>query len=280
PWGPVMAIDPSSGRRDTIIDANVAWASYADGMLAWTLQDGVLYGAAFDLGKRRLTGPGSPLGGTVLSILGFVPPAAFASGGLAYAPTRPRALVQVTRSGVATTLLGTDRPYHIPRVSPDGRRLSLDFTDQVRDVWLFDIADSTLTRFGFDSIAHDAEWLPDGSGLIFAAVRGSAVRGGRAVVRIGRYALHHSERRDAQVTDPSDRLAAALADRYRIEQALGQVRRPRVSHRHSHRPTQPAKFFCCIVRPGSSVGRAADILGDSARTDVYAPWHGPPGWYW
>ncbi|MGH7644848.1 MAG: TolB family protein, partial [Gemmatimonadales bacterium] len=30
-------------------------------------------------------------------------------------------------------------------------------------------------RFGFDSIAHDAEWLPDGSGLIFAAVRGSAI---------------------------------------------------------------------------------------------------------
>ena len=25
-----------------------------------------------------------------------------------------------------------------------------------------------------------------------------------------------------------------------------------------YRTTQPAKFFCCIVRPGSSVGRAAD----------------------
>jgi Tol biopolymer transport system component len=42
-------------------------------------------------------------------------------------------------------------------------------------VWLFDIADSTLSRFGFDSSAHDAEWLPDGSGLVFAAVRGAVI---------------------------------------------------------------------------------------------------------
>ena len=175
PNGPLMAIDPTSGARDTIIDEDVAWASYADGMLAWTLQDGVLYGARFDLSSRRLTGSGRALGGTVLSILGFAPPATLAMGGLAYAPTRERALLRVARNGIATTLLGTDRTYHNPRVSPDGRRLSLDFTDQVRDVWLFDIADSTLTRFGFDSTAHDAEWLPDGSGLLFAAVRGGAI---------------------------------------------------------------------------------------------------------
>ncbi len=175
PVGPVMLIDPASGKRDTILDADVAWASYADGMLAWTLQDGVLYGAPLDLGQRRLTRPGRALGGTVLSILGFTPPATLAHGGLAYAPTRPRALARVTRNGLATTLLGTDRTYHNPRVSPDGRRVSLDFTDQSRDVWLFDIADSTLTRFGFDSAAHDAEWLPDGSGLVFAATRGGAI---------------------------------------------------------------------------------------------------------
>jgi dipeptidyl aminopeptidase/acylaminoacyl peptidase len=84
-------------------------------------------------------------------------------------------LVRVARSGQATTLLGTDRSYHNPRVSPDGRRISVDFTEQERDVWLFDIADSTLSRFGFDSSAHDAEWLPDGSGLVFAAFRGGAI---------------------------------------------------------------------------------------------------------
>jgi serine/threonine-protein kinase len=175
PSGPVLIIDPKSGRPDTVINADVAWVSYADGMLAWTLQDGVLNGAPLDLAKRQLSGAGRVLGGAVLSILGFSPPATMSTGGLAYAPTRPRALVRVARNGGTTTLLGTDRTYHNPRVSPDGRRISLDFTDQVRDVWLFDIADSTLTRFGFDSSAHDGEWLPGGRGMVFAAIRHGVV---------------------------------------------------------------------------------------------------------
>jgi len=175
PNGPVLAIDPASGRRIVVVDADVSWAGYADGLLAWTLPDGSLYAAPFDAGAKRVTGPSQPLGGTVLSVLGFAPPVTIATGGLAYAPTRPRALVRVARTGLASILLGSDRSYHSPRLSPDGRRVALDFTDQVRDVWLFDIADSTLTRFGFDSSAHDPSWLPDGSGLLFAAVRGGAV---------------------------------------------------------------------------------------------------------
>ncbi len=175
PNGPIMAYDPASGRRVVILDVNVAWAGYADGLLAWALPNGTLYAAPFDLGAKRLKESGRPLGATALAILGFLPPVSIGPGGLAYAPTRPRSLVRVARSGLSTVLLGTDRTYHNPRVSPDGRRVSIDFTEQERDIWLFDIADSTLTRFGFDSSAHDAEWLPDGSGLLFAAVRGSAI---------------------------------------------------------------------------------------------------------
>ncbi len=175
PNGPIMAHDPASGRHIVILDVNVAWAGYADGLLAWALPNGALYAARFDLGAKRLKESGRPLGATALAILGFLPPVSIGPGGLAYAPTRPRSLVRVARSGLSTVLLGTDRTYHNPRVSPDGRRVSMDFTEQDRDVWLFDIADSTLTRFGFDSSAHDAEWLPDGSGLLFAAVRGSAI---------------------------------------------------------------------------------------------------------
>ena len=175
PTGPILAIDPASRRRVTLLDVNAAWSGYADGLLAWSLSDGSMYAAPCDLAAKRLTGPGTPLGATVLSVLGFQPPVSIGPGGLAYVPTRPRALARVARSGLTTVLLGTDRPYHNPRVSPDGRRISLDFTEGERDVWLFDIADSILTRFGFDSSAHDAEWLPDGSGLVFAAHRGTAI---------------------------------------------------------------------------------------------------------
>jgi eukaryotic-like serine/threonine-protein kinase len=188
PNGPVLAIDPTTGRRVTVLDVNVAWAGYANGLLVWALPDGTLFAAPWDLKKKGPVGPGTPLGATVLSILGFLPPITVGPGGLAYVPTQPRALVQVDRSGRSTVLLGTDRTYHNPRVSPDGRRISVDFTEQERDVWLFDIADSTLTRFGFDSTAHDAEWMPDGSGLLFAVVRNGTIgefrrqfdKGGRA----------------------------------------------------------------------------------------------------
>ncbi len=188
PNGPVVAIEPATGRRVTVVDANVAWAGYANGMLVWALPDGTLFAAPWDLKKKSPVGPGSPLGATVLSILGFLPPITVGPGGLAYVPTQARALVQVDRSGRSSVVLGTDRTYHNPRVSPDGRRISMDFTEQERDVWLFDIADSTLTRFGFDSTAHDAEWMPDGSGLLFAVVRNGTIgefrrqfdKGGRA----------------------------------------------------------------------------------------------------
>jgi serine/threonine-protein kinase len=175
PNGPITAIDPATGRRVMVLDANVAWAGYGNGLLLWALPDGTLFAAPWDLGKKGLVGTGTPIGASVLSILGFLPPVTVGPGGLAYVPTEPRALVRVDRAGRSSVILGTDRPYHNPRVSPDGRRISLDFTEQERDVWIFDIGDSTLTRFGFDSTAHDAEWLPDGSGLLFAVVRNGSI---------------------------------------------------------------------------------------------------------
>ncbi len=175
PYGPILAFDPASGKRIVIAPVVASWAGYADGVLAWTLADGALYAAPFDLENKRLAGPARPVGATVLSVLGFVPPVTIAPGGLAYVPTRPRSLVKISRGGEVTPLLESDRTYHDPRVSPDGRRIALDLTDQERDIWLLDIADATLTRFGFDSVAHDAEWMPDGRGLLFAAIRGGKI---------------------------------------------------------------------------------------------------------
>jgi serine/threonine-protein kinase len=175
PDGPVVALDPASGREDTLLNQVVSWSGAGDGFLAWSLPGGAMFAAPFDLRAKRLTGPGRPIGGSVLAILGFRPPIAAGGHAMTYVPTRTRILARVDRAGQTTTLLGTDRTYHSPRVSPDGRRVALDFTDQVRDVWLLDLSDSTLTRFGFDSTAHDPTWLPDGSGLLFAAFRGSSI---------------------------------------------------------------------------------------------------------
>jgi serine/threonine-protein kinase len=175
PNGPVKAFDPVSGRLVTLVNQIVAWSGAGDGFLAWSMPDGTLFTAPFDLHGKRLTGPGRPIGASVLAVLGFPPPVSAGGSALTYVPTRGRVLARVDRAGQPTALLSADRSYHSPRVSPDGRRVALDFTDQVRDVWLFDLSDSTLTRFGFDSTAHDPTWLPDGRGLLFAAFRGTAI---------------------------------------------------------------------------------------------------------
>ncbi|HKV74952.1 MAG TPA: hypothetical protein VJN95_10570, partial [Gemmatimonadales bacterium] len=175
PDGPVKAVDPVSGRLVTLVNQIAAWSGAGDGFLAWSLPDGTLFAAPFDLKAKRLTGPGRPVGGSVLSVLGFPPPVSVWGSAMTYVPTRSRILTRVDRAGQPTAILSADRSYHSPRVSPDGRRLALDFTDQVRDVWLFNLTDSTLTRFGFDSTAHDPTWLPDGRGLLFGAFRRSAI---------------------------------------------------------------------------------------------------------
>ncbi len=175
PDGYVVAADPASGRQITLVSQLASWSGAGDGFLAWSVPDGTLFMAPFDLKAKRLTGPGRPIGGSALAILGFPPPVSASSHALAYVPTRSRALTRVDRAGQPTALLGADRTYHSPRVSPDGRRVAMDFSDQVRDVWVLDLSDSTLTRFGFDSTAHDPTWLPDGRGLLFAAFRGTNI---------------------------------------------------------------------------------------------------------
>jgi serine/threonine-protein kinase len=175
PNGPVVVIDPQTGKRITLVDVDATWAGYADGMLVWAVQAGTIFATPWTPGETPPLRPGQPLDAVALSVLGFQQPITIGAGGLAYVPTRPRAVIRATRRGQSTVLLATDRTYHNPRVSPSGRVISMDFTEQERDVWLYDIADSTLTRFGFDTTAHDAEWLPDGSGLLIAAVRRNTV---------------------------------------------------------------------------------------------------------
>ena len=62
PNGPVVAIDPATGRRVTVVDANVAWAGYANGMLVWALPDGTLFAAPWDLKKKGPVGTRDPAG--------------------------------------------------------------------------------------------------------------------------------------------------------------------------------------------------------------------------
>ena len=73
-----------------------------------------------------------------------------------------RTLVWVDRQGREEPLKAPPRAYLYPRLSPDGTRVALDVRDQEQDIWIWDLARETLTRFTFDPAARYASGLDAG----------------------------------------------------------------------------------------------------------------------
>ena len=84
----------------------------------------------------------------------------------------PRTLVWVDRQGHETPIPAPPRPYLLPALSPDGTRVAVFANDQERDLWLWDLGRTTLTRLtstpGIDVVQV---WTPDSRRLIFTSER-------------------------------------------------------------------------------------------------------------
>src|SRR5262249_24316744 len=67
------------------------------------------------------------------------------------------------------------REYEFPRLSPDGKRLAVTIHAALStDVWLLDLATSTLTRFTTQGSINDRpEWSSDGKRLLYRSTRDS-----------------------------------------------------------------------------------------------------------
>jgi serine/threonine-protein kinase len=92
-------------------------------------------------------------------------------GGGVGAPEYPALWVE--RSGAVSSLLAEPGSYANPRLSPDGRRLSLSvLRDNNWDIWIYDLARDVSTRLTFsESYDGDQVWSPDGTELLFASTR-------------------------------------------------------------------------------------------------------------
>jgi serine/threonine-protein kinase len=65
------------------------------------------------------------------------------------------------------------REYDNPRLSPDGRRVVMEIGPQV---WLYDLARETLTRFTFEGGQNqNPAWTPDGQHIVFASTTGGVL---------------------------------------------------------------------------------------------------------
>ena len=173
-----------TGEQQTVIRGGIDARYVSSGHLVY-FSTGTLLAVPFD--SRALKVVGAPVAVAENVASGLVPGRAlngvahFAvsrSGTLAYVggsftEAGPRTLAWVDRAGREELLGIPPRPYVYPRLSPDGTRIALTVRDQEFDIWLWEIARKTLSRFTFDP-ADDrySSWTPDGRRIAFGSTRG------------------------------------------------------------------------------------------------------------
>jgi serine/threonine-protein kinase len=141
---------------------------------------GKLWAVAFDRTRLEVRGDPVPVVDDVISRPdGSVYFAVAQNGSLAYfaGPSqRVFTLVWVDRKGGEQPVGAPPRLYAQTRISPDGTRLALDVRDQDNsDVWIWDLARATLTRFTSNP-AFDRQpiWTSNGQQIVFSSTRAGA----------------------------------------------------------------------------------------------------------
>jgi serine/threonine-protein kinase len=175
--GQGTAIDLRSGARTRLVEGTLSALYYEAGYLLWVVPEGTLLAAPFDAAQLRVTGPTVSLAQGVRVIVGGPPQIALSGArSLIYFPEEPFQLLLADRQGATRPLVDARRRFHSPRVSPDGRRVAVDFSHQgTRDVWTLDLQQRTLARLTFAGDGHDPVWSPDGRKVAYASARSGII---------------------------------------------------------------------------------------------------------
>ena len=142
---------------------------------------GTLFAAPFDLNRLEVAGPSVPVLESVTDNPTATGGAQFAvtgNGTLVYLPAQSAntavPIVWMNREGKTSALRTTPANWANPRFAPDGGRLAMYINDGTQsDVWVYDWARDTLSRFTFDPAANNVlpVWTPDGRRITFASAR-------------------------------------------------------------------------------------------------------------
>ncbi|MGI8423531.1 MAG: protein kinase domain-containing protein, partial [Chloroflexota bacterium] len=172
----VAVLDLQTGTRRVLVRGGSHAHYVRSGHLVYATA-GTLWAVPFDLASLETRGtPVMVVSDVVTTAQGGMDAVVAGDGTLAYVSGSvegtPRTLVWVDRQGRETPIPVPPRPYLLPALSPDGTRVAVFANDQERDLWLWDLGRTTLTRVtsapGLDVVQV---WTPEGRRVIFTSER-------------------------------------------------------------------------------------------------------------
>jgi serine/threonine-protein kinase len=164
---PQIAVQPlGTGERKNLAQGTQPRYA-ATGHLLYA-QFGTLMAAPFDAGRLALSGAAIPvvegvmqstLTGAAQYHVSSAGTLVYLAGGVVGSQSR---LVWVSRNGEEQPVRAVPHNYQFPRVSPDGRRVSLVIAEQETQLWVYDLSRDTLTRLTFEGNANaGTAWSPE-----------------------------------------------------------------------------------------------------------------------
>jgi len=163
----------ATGARRDLVQA-ATYPRYAPSGHLIYVQAGNLMAVPFDLQRLQITGTAVPVVESVSQIpgAGIAQYSISTTGSLVYVTggiqQTQSSLVWVSRNGAEQPLLAPPRDYRVPRLSPDGRRITVVIDDQETQVWLYDISRDALSRFTFEGNSNLHQlWTPDNKWIAF-----------------------------------------------------------------------------------------------------------------
>jgi len=169
----IVVYSISSGQRRKLVQGGYYGRYLPTGHIVY-MHEGTMFAVPFD--RKRLEETGSPtpvLEGIAANVGDATMQVSFAENGtMMYVPghsgLRLASIYWMDREGKFTPIRETPGDYHMPALSPDGKRLALAINDGKKsDIWVDDLSRDTLTRLTFDGNNLSPVWTPDGQRITY-----------------------------------------------------------------------------------------------------------------
>ena len=176
PSGKVMVRSLATGDKHVLVEDGGGDAVYLPtGHLAYVLED-TLFAVPFDADRLTVTGgPVSLVEGIIQGGNGLAQFFFAHDGTLVYqhgVAAEQRTLVWVDRDGREEPIGMPPRPYQVPSLSPDGRRVVVDSSGGDAELYVFDLETGVEEQFTFHPVNDWYPlWTPDGSSIVFRSDR-------------------------------------------------------------------------------------------------------------